>query len=160
MVSRDGIHVDEKSLMTRFILFGWLLVRMVAGCEIDCKPESVKHAIKREDIVFRGTITQITGSQVIFSVVRVWKGSVPAVLEMPKIFSAGPCTPGFNEAQIKVGSDLVVYAHWVPALPKLPGFIPPELLPGYVVGVCTKTAMAHDALTDLSKLGRGDQPRP
>jgi hypothetical protein len=49
-------------MMARIILFGWLVVRLATGCEIDCKPESVNHALTREDIVFRGTIMEITGS--------------------------------------------------------------------------------------------------
>ena len=142
------------------ILFGWMVVRLAAACEIDCKPESVNHALKRENIVFRGTITEITESQVIFSVAQVWKGTLPKVFAMPKIFSTGPCIPGFFEPQMKVGSDFVVYAHWVPASPKLPGLIPSEQLPGYVVGVCTRTALADSALEDLKKLGVGRQPRP
>jgi len=107
-------------MMTRMILFGWLVVRFAAGCEIDCKPESVNHALKREDIVFRGTILEITKSQVIFSVAQVWKGTLPKVFAMPKILSTGPCILGFFEPRMKVGSDLLVYAHLVPVLPKLP----------------------------------------
>ena len=82
-------------MMARMILFGWLVVRLATGCEIDCKPESVNHALKREDIVFRGTIMEITESEVIFSVAQVWKGTLPKVFAMPKIFSTGPCIPGF-----------------------------------------------------------------
>jgi len=53
--------------------------------------------IVRAEIVFRGSITEIRESEIVFRVNRVWKGLVGAVMVMPKIeWRDTPCMPGLS----------------------------------------------------------------
>jgi hypothetical protein len=156
---KNAVH--SLHMVWRISLLAVLVVTTVAGCEIDCRTPTVKYALKHEDIVFRGTITEIGTARVTFTIQRVWKGALTEVLSMPKIVHAAPCQPGFSEEQLQVGNELVVYAHWWwDKTNQFPSWAPPGSLPGYVVSICTRTALSRDASGDVKKLGPGKSPYP
>ena len=68
---------------------------------------------------------------------------------MPKIeWPDTPCMPGFYQAHVKVGAELLVYARklsWVKVT-------------GYVPEAGSRTALTRDAREDLQKLGSGHCP--
>ena len=123
-------------------------LRVAVCCEVIGLP--VKNAFKQAQIVFRGKVTEVYDSEVIFQVDRVWKGRVPSRFSMPKlIWSATPCMPGFYKGYVKPGSELLVYARQVPEL-KVSGYVP---TPG------SRTAPVEYAIEDLKRLGPGHPPR-
>ena len=104
---------------------------------------------KRAEIIFRGSISEIRDSEIIFRVDRVWKGNVPAVVAVPNIERReSPCWPGFYRDHVKVGVELLVYARRIPWLN----------VNGYVPEAGSRTALVRDAAEDLRKLGRGRPP--
>lgn len=110
---------------------------------------SVKGAVKRAEIVFRGSIAEIRESEIVFHVDRVWKGHVPAVFAMPGIvWSSTPCMPGFFQGHVRDGAELLVYARRTPYLN----------IAGYVTDAGSRTTLVQDASEDLRKLGRGRPP--
>jgi hypothetical protein len=142
-------EIDVKGGMIAIVKTALLLVvaaRAALPCEIDTP--SVKEALKRAEIVFRGSITEVRDSEIIFRVQRVWKGHVPPVFAMPKIISTAPCMAGFFENRVKVGAELLVYARRVPQISGT----------GYVAGAASRTALIEDATEDLRRLGRGRPP--
>jgi hypothetical protein len=108
----------------------------------------VKGAVKQAEIVFRGTISEIRDSEIVFRVEGVWKGKVPPVFAMRKIVSTAPCIPGFFDNHIRVGAELLVYAR---RSPQVSGT-------GYVAQVGSRTGLLQDAAEDLRRLGRGHSP--
>ena len=80
---------------------------MALGC--DCVGLSVNEAKKAAEVVFRGTIIDVSAGKVIFRVDRVWKGNVRPTFDMPEFIEGAACL-GFHERMLKVGSDLLVYA--------------------------------------------------
>jgi len=98
---------------------------IVLGCT--CVEPSVRDKFDHADLVFRGTIIAFRDAQkpgnlsqevgasdekrvAVFRVQRVWKGEVGPTLEMPAVEEGGACV-GFSRPFLKVGSDLLVYAH-------------------------------------------------
>ena len=71
-----------------------LSIRMATCCEY-VKP-SVKQAVKGSKVIFLGTITQVTDSEIVFVVQRAFKGRIAARFAMPNLMMMGtPCLPGF-----------------------------------------------------------------
>jgi hypothetical protein len=125
-----------------------LCLRVAAGCEVVAS--SVKDAVKQAQIVFRGTVTDISDSEITFRVDRVWKGPVTARFSMPKVtWSETPCMPGFYQGHLKLGAEFLVYARRVPEF-NVSGYIP---TPG------SRTAPIEYAAEDLKKLGPGHQSK-
>lgn len=125
-----------------------LFLRVAAGCEVVAL--SVKNAVKQAQVVFRGTVSDISDSEITFRVDRVWKGPVTASFSMPKVtFSETPCMPGFYAGHLKLGAEFLVYARHVPEF-NVHGYIP---TPG------SRTAPVGYAAEDLKKLGPGHQPK-
>jgi len=123
-----------------------LCLRLCIGCEVVAL--SVKDAVKRAQIVFRGTVTDISDSEITFRVDRVWKGPVPTKFSMPKIIGGEThCLPGFYKGQVKLGAELLVYAR---REPYVSGYIP---TPG------SRAVPVEYATEDLKKLGSGHQPK-
>jgi hypothetical protein len=118
------------------------------GC--DCVGMSVNEATKRAEVVFRGTITDISAGKVIFRVDRVWKGDVGRTFDMPEFIEGGGCL-GFFEKLPKVGNDLLVYAG------RLHRSSNDE---DYFTSICTRTNLSSDAGEDFHKLGEGKLPHP
>lgn len=146
-------------MIWRLILLASAVVGLASGCELNCKTQSPKRALKTSDIVFRGTVAEVTESEVIFTVERVWKGALPRIYKMPKVISPGPCLAGFSQREVQRGNDLVVYAiWWSPSSPVLDLF-PRGSLPGFAVGLCSRTALARDATEDIKALGKGNPPQ-
>ena len=121
---------------------------MALGC--DCVGLSVNEAKKAAEVVFRGTIIDVSAGKVIFRVDRVWKGNVRPTLDMPEFIEGAACL-GFHERMLKVGSDLLVYAT------RLHRSSNDE---DYFTSICTRTNFSSDAGDDLSRLGKGKSPRP
>jgi hypothetical protein len=110
---------------------------------------SVRDAVKQAEIVFRGSITEISESAITFRVERVWKGHVPAVFSMPKVvWSSTPCMPGFYQRHVRTGAELLVYARRMPGMDGT----------GYVPSPGSRTAPVSNAIEDLKKLGAGRPP--
>jgi hypothetical protein len=118
------------------------------GCS--CVGVSVDDAKKSADLVFRGTITAISGGKIWFRVDRVWRGRVGQTFDMPD-FREGAACLGFWPALVKVGNDLLVYAQWLP---------PGSREGDYFTSICTRTRLASAAGEDFSALGRGKPPHP
>lgn len=128
-----------------------VLLTISLGAAICCKvvEPSVKDAVKRAQIVFQGTISEISDSEIIFHVERVWKGRVPARFSIPKItWSETPCMPGFFVGHVKRGAKLLVYARRVPEF-NITGYVP---TPG------SRTALVEYATEDLRMLSPGHSP--
>ncbi len=115
----------------------------------DCAHESVHGAKKWADIVFRGTITEISNGRVRFRVDQVWKGDVPRFFEMVD-FREGAACVGFWPAHLRIGNDLLVYGQWQPK------GLPDGL---YLSNICERTSLAKDAHEDPEQLGLGRPPR-
>jgi hypothetical protein len=125
-----------------------IAVRTASCCEI--VQTSLKQAVRRSEIVFRGSIEDVTTDEIVFRVKRVWKGHVPATCSMPKVISgSSPCSPGFYQHNISVGTELLVFARRMPQF-NIDGYLPE---PG------SHTALIQDAHEDLKKLGNGHPPR-
>jgi hypothetical protein len=132
----------------RVILLMILSLRIGVSCALVAP--SVKGAVSRAQIVFRGRITDISDSEITFTVRRVWKGQVQARFSMPKVtWSGTPCLPGFYRGQVKQGAELLVYARRLPEF-NVSGYVP---TPG------SRTAPVEYAAEDLLKLGRGHPPK-
>jgi hypothetical protein len=131
----------------RLVFILLLSVRIGLGCTVVAP--SVKGAVKRAEVVFRGSITSITEKEIVFRVERVWKGHVPTTFSMPKItWSGTPCLPGFYERDVQLGAELLVYARRMPE----------ANIPGYVASPGSRTTLAQYATDDIQKLGRGHLP--
>lgn len=132
----------------RIAILIFLCLRVADGCEII--PRSVKNAVKHAQVVFRGTVTDISGSEITFRVDRVWKGPVTARFSMPNItWSETPCKAGFYEGNVKQGAEFLVYARRIPEF-NASGYIPtPD----------SRTTLIERATDDLRKLGPGHQPK-
>ncbi len=114
------------------------------GCEIIVR--TVRQQVKGADLVFRGTIEQLTEREVVFKVARVWKGPVSDKITLPKIESGSPCMRGFYGNHLWVGNELLVYASRIPEL-NVQGYVPDS------------ARLARDAEVDLKKLGKGRAPK-
>ena len=132
----------------RVALFLLIGLHVAICCTI--VPLPVKGAAKRAEIVFRGRITEISDTEIIFRVERVWKGHVQATFAMPKIvWSDFPCFPGFRQGYVRVGTEMLVYARRrLPALN----------VDGYVCEPGSRTALIQNAAADLRILGHGHPP--
>ena len=96
----------------------------VYGC--GCTEPAVEAKKKSADVVFRGTIVELKNSDrpltipttavddtrkiAVFRVIRVWKGEVGEMFEMPAVRETSACI-GFWPAYLNVGSELIVYAN-------------------------------------------------
>jgi hypothetical protein len=126
-----------------------LLVSLQAALCCEVVEPSVKDAVKQAEIVFRGSITEISESAITFRVDRVWKGHVPAVFSMPKlVWRSTPCMPGFYQGHVSAGAELLVYARRMPGVDGT----------GYVPSPGSRTAPVQNASEDLKKLGTGRPP--
>jgi hypothetical protein len=122
-------------------------VQTVLCCELVVP--GVKVAAKRAGVIFRGSVSEIRESEIVFRVDRVWKGRVPAVMVMPRIeWRDTPCMPGFYQGHVRVGAEMLVYARTIPWLK----------VEGYVPEAGSRTALVRDATEDLGRLGRGRPP--
>lgn len=115
----------------------------------DCARLLVKDAKKSSEVVFHGTISDISGGKVIFRVDRVWKGDVGRTFEMIEFTAGGSCL-GFRPSLLLVGNDLLVFA-W--RLHRFPGDN------DYFTGACSGTSTWNDAGANIKKLGPGRPPR-
>src|SRR5262249_19369492 len=105
------------------VIFAVIFALQTALCCELVVPD-VEGAARRAEIIFRGTITEIRESDIVFRVDRVWKGRVGTVFVMPKIaWRDTPCLPGFYQAHVSVGAELLVYARKLPWL-NVTGYIP------------------------------------
>ena len=132
----------------------WLLllplsIIVPAAQACDCAGQSLSEARKYNDIVFRGTITELRDRKIYFQVQRVWKGKLTRKFAMDDLRETTACL-GFWPDHVKLGSDLVVFARWLPE---------GDPNGGYFTDICTRTALAKDAAGDLKLLGRGFAPR-
>jgi hypothetical protein len=118
------------------------------GCS--CGGLSVNQAKKDAEVVFRGTITDISAGKVVFRVDRVWKGNVGRTFDMPEFIEGAACL-GFHGWMLKAGNDLLVYAS------RLHRSSDDE---DYFTSICTRTNLSSDAGEDFKKLGKGKPPRP
>ena len=84
----------------------------------DCIPVPAREAKRYADVVFRGTIVRVRDSGtgykvVVFQVSRVWKGQVQETFEVGNL--GGDLCNGFLPyLHLKVGDELIVYAHRTP----------------------------------------------
>jgi hypothetical protein len=106
----------------------------------------VNDAKKGADVVFRGTIIDLSGGKVFFQVDRVWKGNIGRTLDMPE----GVGCLVFSPALLKVGNDHLIYATWIPRGAKDGA---------YFTNICTRTNLSTAAGEDFSRLGQGRSPR-
>jgi hypothetical protein len=123
-----------------------------------CSPP-ITASTDNADLVFRGTITALRDVQealpnggakytrriAVFSVSRVWKGSVGPIFEMTAPQENEACI-GPEPLYFKVGNNLLVYAKGSPKL-------------RYVIAPCSRTRLALDAKNDLNELGLGAEPK-
>ena len=103
------------------------------GCE--CAPSTVNEAKARAEVVFRGTITDVSGGNVYFRVVRVWKGDIGRTFVMPEFPESSACI-GFLPKWLQVGNDLLVFAS---RLHRYPGD------DDYFTDICSGTSLASEA---------------
>jgi hypothetical protein len=119
---------------------------LIQAC--DCITLPAKQAKQGAEVVFRGTITALHGSGnsriVVFKVSRVWKGKVKETFEMPALEADYACL-GFLPAYLKIGNELIVYAH---------RFSPADH--DYFPVVCNSLPVKD--VTDIAALGRGRKP--
>lgn len=141
--------------MLRCALFAVVLVGSAYGCE--CREPSVQAKRDSSDIIFRGTViafrespartdkgptVRYTGRVAVFRVVRIWKGQVGQMLEMPEALETTACT-GFS-ASLRTGEDLLVYARRIGS--------------DYYTAICGFHKGAKSA-KDFKRLGPGKGPR-
>ncbi len=105
--------------------------------------------MKEAEVVFRGTITEISAGNVVFRVDRVWKDDVGPTFNMPDFRETSACL-GFWPAYLQIGNDLLVYAERIP---------PGSKGDPYITSICTRTNLSSAASEDFKKLGRGKPPR-
>lgn len=139
--------MKESTVKLAFLVCATWSASVALGC--DCAHVSVKQAKKWADVVFRGSITDISGGKVVFRVERVWKGNIGRTFEMPELREEAACI-GFWPSQLKVGNDLLVYAKWQP-FGSRDG--------AYFTNICTRTRLSSGAGEDFRKLGRGKPAR-
>jgi hypothetical protein len=83
----------------------------------------------------------------VFRVSRVWKGDVGETFEMPAVEETSACM-GFWPSDLKVGSDLLVYAWRVGS--------------AYYTGICGSHILARENgkdAKDFEELGPGAKPK-
>ena len=129
------------------IAFASLLFSLRLATCCDCVLPTVKAEVKRSEVVFRGTITEIRDSQIVFTVHRVFKGRVPANFAMANWVMDDECSFGFAGRLVKTGNELLVYAWRAEFFHE-----------GLLTSVCSRTGFIHTASEDLKKLGRGHPP--
>ena len=122
-------------------------VESALACE--CAPLSVREAKGMAEVVFRGTITDISAGNVTFHVDRVWKGDVGRTFDMPDFPETSACI-GFLSKWLRVGNDLIIFAT---RLHRYPGDN------DYFTSICSRTGLADEAGDTLKKLGAGRLPR-
>ena len=131
----------------RILAFVLVLCGPSTALACDCSaPVSVKEAKKHAEVVFRGTITDISEGMAHFRVERVWKGKVGRYFEMDGIPEGSACI-GFWPDLLSIGNDLLVYA-----------FRLPDKEWPYFTSICTRTRKASSASEDFRKLGRSRPP--
>ena len=135
-------------MLFRFTIVLWASIGVGLAC--DCVRLPVKEAKRGADIVFRGTVVAMRGSEThqpvaTFKVVRVWKGDVTEIFEMPAIQEVHGCL-GFGPT-VEVGADLLIYAHRL---------VPSEL--DYFPMTC-QTELAAKAMDQIQQLGFGRKPK-
>jgi hypothetical protein len=114
----------------------------VLGCE--CVPKSVKQAKESSEIVFRGTITQMSAGKIVFRVTQIWKGDVGPTFDMPDVTEAAACL-GFREKLLANGNDLLVFAS------RLHRYAGDN---DYFTNVCLPTGLASETSETLRHLGK------
>src|SRR5262249_42838063 len=132
-------------MMKKLFMFGFLasIAGTMLGC--DCAPRSVKQMTKSSEVVFRGTITQISEGKIVFRVTQIWKGDVGRTFNMPEFIESAACL-GFRERLLTVGNDLLVFAS---RLHRHEGDN------DYFTDVCLPTGFASEAGETLKALGKG-----
>jgi uncharacterized protein YihD (DUF1040 family) len=138
------------------------LLLMAAGVCVscDCREPNVKVKRAYAEIIFRGTIIEVKesrkpygppwdfagrlGKTVVFSVSRVWKGTLGETFEMPALEETSACI-GFERSYLNVGEDLLVYAT------RFRGS-------DFATSICGNHKLAKDAGNDFKVLGRGKEP--
>ena len=134
-------------------LLAALAVSAAMALACDCEAPPVKDKLALSDVVFRGTIVALRdakpgdsyqGKIAVFRVMRVWKGSVTSVFQMPAFLETSACI-GFWPSFVYVGSELLVYAS------RLGG--------EYMTSICGDHLQVKDADADLRVLGAGSPPK-
>jgi hypothetical protein len=135
-------------MKSALLLYAAWSASLALGCS--CADSSVSQARKGAEVVFRGSITDISAGKVVFRVDRVWKGNVGRTFEMPEFIQGVACL-GFHGPIVKVRNDLLVYA-W-----RLHRSADDE---DNFTSICTRTNLSSNAGEDFKKLGKGKPPRP
>jgi hypothetical protein len=127
--------------------FALLLFSARLGMCGECVLQPIKAEVKHSEVVFRGTITEVNDSQIVFAVQRVFKGRLPAAFAMAN-FATDCCgAPGFAQHLVKTGNELLVYA-WKQEF----------FHEGLLTSTCSRTALIQNAAEDLRELGPGHPP--
>jgi hypothetical protein len=137
-------------MLSRFIIATVLWASIGAAFACDCVQVPVKNAKRGADIVFRGTVVAMRGSEThepvaTFKVVRVWKGEVTELFEMPAIQEVYSCL-GFLPT-VEVGADILVYARRL--VPSDPDYFP----------LTCQTELSARAMDQIQQLGLGRKPK-
>lgn len=165
----------------RKLCLGIVLTSLFAGLHsppafaCSCPRASVEEAKSRADIVFAGTVEDVTyvdaGQQweprvlVRFKVARVWKGEIAESFTMHTNVEASSCS-GFFRETADPGEVLLVYAHARPARDwkrvesrlvdvarqDLIDAVPDETIV-YTTSICTRTRLVLHADEDFRLLG-------
>ena len=130
------------------LVFPVLSAVYAIGCE--CVPVSPNEAKKLPEVVFRGTITDISRGKVTFRVDRIWKGDPGRTFEMPEFTQRGGACIGFRSNLLVVGNDVVVFAA---RLRRYPGDNE------YFTSICTRTSLSYVVGDTLARLGKSRPPR-
>jgi hypothetical protein len=141
-------RMGAMALLIRLAVLLYASACLARPCS--CVAITANEAKKEAEVVFRGTITAFRNSDngerfVVFRVIRVWKGNVSAIFEMPAFEETTACI-GFWPSFLSIGNDLLVYASQQGSPP------------AYFTNICTRTALSKDS-KDFEKLGRGKTPR-
>lgn len=105
----------------RTIAILWFTVMACRAC--DCIVLPARQARNYAEIVFQGTVTGFRHpdsgeTRVVFHVSRVWKGPVTTDFEMLAV--QGVDCMSFSAGLLKVGNELLVYAHRIQGSDFLP----------------------------------------
>ena len=138
----------EIVMKTGLLIWMTMSALRIFGCE--CSPVSLDEDKKLAEIVFRGTITNVSGGKVSFRVNRIWKGDSGSIFEMPEFTQGGGACMGFRPNLLRVGNDVIVFAA---RLHRFPGDN------DYFTNACTRTNLSSQAGDTLAKLGKGKPPR-
>lgn len=148
-----------RTVIPRFLAVLWLSFAVASACE--CVPPAPLFKLDHSDVVFRGTIVELRGSNhpanplpslsaakdtgkiAVFQVTRVWKGEVAETFEMPAVEETSACV-GFWPDHLKVGTELLIYASMTNG--------------GYYTGICGYDQLAS-AAKDYKVLGPGKPPK-